>query len=47
MHQPATPSHKESAATAGEVDIERHKVVRKIVALVVVAMLVSGELLEL
>jgi membrane fusion protein, multidrug efflux system len=36
MHQPATPSNQESAATSAKIDIERHKFVRKLVSLIVV-----------
>src|SRR5262249_11233029 len=37
MHQPAKPLHQESAATSAKIDIERHKFVRKIVTLIIVA----------
>src|SRR5258705_13439274 len=37
MHQIATPSNEESVATAAKIDIERHKCIRKIVSLIVVA----------
>jgi Multidrug resistance efflux pump len=37
MHQPAKPLNQESIATSAKIDIGRHKFVRKIVALVVVA----------
>src|SRR6266487_4040285 len=37
MHQAATPSNEESVATSAKIDIERHKFVRKIVTLIVVA----------
>ncbi|HJX80986.1 MAG TPA: efflux RND transporter periplasmic adaptor subunit, partial [Candidatus Udaeobacter sp.] len=37
MHQPATPSNQESAATSAKIVIERHKFVRKLVSLIIVA----------
>jgi multidrug efflux system membrane fusion protein len=37
MHQPATPLNQDSAATSAKIDIERHKFVRKIVTLIIVA----------
>jgi multidrug efflux system membrane fusion protein len=36
MHQPATPSSRESVATAPNIDVERRNFVRKIVSLIVV-----------
>src|SRR5260370_5751404 len=37
MHQAATPSSEESAATSAKIDVEQHKFVRKIVSLIIVA----------
>jgi membrane fusion protein, multidrug efflux system len=37
MHQPAKPLNEESLATSAKIDIERHKFVRKLVSLIVVA----------
>ena len=37
MHQPATPLNQESAVTSAKIDIERHKFVRKLISLIVVA----------
>jgi multidrug efflux system membrane fusion protein len=36
MHQPATPSNQQSAATSAKIDIERHKFVRRLISLIVV-----------
>jgi multidrug efflux system membrane fusion protein len=37
MHQAATPSNEESAATSAKIDIRQHKFARRIVSLIVVA----------
>src|SRR3954453_8150805 len=37
MHQIATPSNEESVATSAKIDIERHKFIRRIVSLIIVA----------
>src|SRR5437667_8252052 len=37
MHQAATPSNEESVATSAKIDIEPHRLARKIVSLIIVA----------
>jgi multidrug efflux system membrane fusion protein len=37
MHQPATPSNEESAATSAKIGIDRYKFLRRIVSLIIVA----------